>query len=102
VAPVITTFKTSNGALQIVRGTAVNVVVNASDDIGVSRIDLVGAGAFSVIDGKQILPPLASGSATFTIQVPADAAPGSVLTLTATATDLSQNASLPASPRRRR
>jgi hypothetical protein len=97
VAPIVASLRTASGALQIVPGTAVEVVVTATDDIGVSRVDLIGQGAFTVQDGKQILPPLSAGTATFTIQVPPHATPGSVLTLTATAGDVAQNASSPAS-----
>ncbi len=97
VPPTLTSIRTSTGKLQITAGSTVTVVADAEDDIGVSRIDLVGGGAFSVVDGKQILPPLAAGSASFTIQVPANAQAGSVLTLAATATDLSGNTSATAS-----
>jgi 5-hydroxyisourate hydrolase-like protein (transthyretin family) len=95
-APAITSLRTSTGALTAVAGTTVAVLVDATDDIGVSRVDLVGAGAFAFADGKQIQPPLASGSASFTIPIPATITPGSVLTLTATATDLAGNVGLPA------
>ena len=50
------------------------------------------------MDGAQaIAPPLGTATATFTIQVPADAVPGTVLALQATAVDLAGNASAPAS-----
>ncbi|MCU1383321.1 MAG: LamG domain protein jellyroll fold domain protein [Acidobacteria bacterium] len=95
--PSVTSIRTSTGKLQITAGSTVTVLADASDDIGVSRIDLVGAGAFAVVDGRQILPPLVTGSASFTIHVPPGALPGSVLLLTATATDLAGNASATAS-----
>ena len=97
VPPTMTSIRTSTGKLQITAGSTVTVLADASDDTGVSRIDLVGAGAFAVTDGKQILPPLETGSASFTIQVPPGVQPGSVLLLTATATDLSGNTSATAS-----
>ena len=97
VAPTITAMHTDSGRLQIVRGRSVTVQVEAEDDLGVSEIDLHGDGAFVVDDAKAIVPPLGTAGTSFSIQVPADAVPGSVLLLRATAVDLSGNASAPAS-----
>ena len=96
VAPTVTAIRTDTGRLQIVRGRSVTVVVDAEDDLGVSEIDLKGQGAFVVNAAKAIVPPLGSGTASFTIQVPADAVPGAVFNLQATAIDLAGNTSAPA------
>jgi hypothetical protein len=95
VAPIVTGSRTGTGRLQIVRGRSVTVVVDAEDDLGVSEIDLAGQGAFTVTQAKAIAPPLGTATASFTIQVPADATPGAVLTLQATAVDLAHNTSAP-------
>jgi hypothetical protein len=96
VAPTISSMHTDSGRLQIVPGRSVTVQVDAGDDLGVSEIDLHGDGAFAVDTANAIAPPLATASTTFTLQVPADAVPGTVLLLRATAVDLSGNASAPA------
>ena len=97
VAPTVTGLRTATGRLQIVRGRSVTIVVDAEDDLGVSEIDLHGDGAFAVSEAKAIAPPLGAASASFTIQVPPGAVPGTVLNLQATAVDLSGNASAPVS-----
>ena len=96
VAPTISSMHTDSGRLQIVPGRSVTIQVDADDDLGVSEIDLHGDGAFVVDTAKAIAPPLATASTTFSVQVPADAVPGTVLLLRATAVDLSGNASAPA------
>ena len=96
VAPTITSMHTDSGRLQIVAGRSVTVQVDAEDDLGVSEIDLHGDGAFVVDTAQAIAPPLATASTTFSIQAPADAVPGTVLLLHATAVDLAGNASQPA------
>ena len=74
-------IRTDSGRLQIVRRLDRHRAGRRRGRPRRVRIDLVGEGAFVVADGKQIPPPLATASATFTIQVPADAVPGSVLLL---------------------
>jgi len=95
VAPTVTSLHTDTGKLEIGRGRAVTIVVNAEDDLGVSEIDLQGSGAFTLSTARAITPPIGTASTSFAVQVPADAAPGSVLTVQATAVDLAGNSSVP-------
>jgi hypothetical protein len=89
-------LRTSSGSLEIAPGSPVTIIADVEDEIGVTRVDLAGDGAFTVADARQISPPLGSAQATFTINVPAGLAEGSVLNLRATATDISNNVSTPA------
>ncbi len=89
-------LRTSTGSLDLTPGSQVTVIADVEDEIGVTRVDLSGEGAFTLTDAKQITPPLGSAQASFTVNVPAALAEGSVLNLRATATDISNNVSPPA------
>ncbi len=95
--PPTVTLRSANGRNDMVPGRTVDVIADASDEIGVARIELTGQGAFSLATAKQVSPPLPTGSATFTIDVPSSVAPGAVLTLQAKAVDISGNVSVPVS-----
>ncbi len=90
------TLRTSTGSLDIVPGGVVTVVGQADDETAVDRVVLSGQGAFSVSSSRQVSPPSNSTQVTFPITVPANAAVGSVLNLSATATDVFGNVSAPA------
>lgn len=90
-------LRSANGRNDMVPGRTVDVVADATDEIGVSRIELTGQGAFTLATARQVSPPLPNGSATFTIDVPASVPPGAVLTLQAKAVDISGNVSVPVS-----
>ena len=64
---------------------ALNVTVQAQDDLGVKTITLNTSGALNFSQTHTVSGPAPSTS--FTLTVPAQAAPGSVLTLKAVATD---------------
>ena len=83
--------------LEMVPGRPVDVIVDASDEFAISRLELTGTGAFTLSTARQVSPPLASASATFAIDVPATLADGAELTLQARAVDLSGNVSTPVS-----
>ena len=89
-------LRTSTGSLTIAPGGTVDVIVDTSDGIGVSRVELVGSGAFSFSDAQTGGPPTGEAHITFTIAVPATLQPGDVLNLQARAIDLANNVSAPA------
>ena len=93
LTPPTVQLRTSNGRLEMVPGREVIVIAEVEDEVGVTRVDLSGSGAFSLSDTRQITPPLGSAVATFTINVPAGIADGAVLNLQATATDIAGNVS---------
>jgi len=90
-------LRSANGRNDMVAGRTVDVIADASDELGVARIELTGQGAFTLATARQVSPPLPSGSATFTIEVPASVPAGAVLTLQARAVDISGNVSVPVS-----
>ena len=87
---------TPTGSLEIVPGSSVSVIAQADDETGVAAVALGGQGAFSVSQAKQVSPVSTSAQLTFQIPVPANAAEGSVLNLSATASDVFGNVSAPA------
>src|SRR6185436_6778408 len=87
---------TETGSAEIVRGRPVTVLVDAEDEIALSRVELTGQGAFSLSTAKPVSPPIGSAHVTFTINVPEALTPGALLTLRATAVDISGNVSSPA------
>ena len=89
-------LRTATGALEIVPGASVNVIAQADDETGVATVALGGQGAFTVSQAKQVSPVSTSAQLTFQIAVPAAAVEGSVLNLSATATDVFGNVSAPA------
>jgi hypothetical protein len=90
------TLRTLTGSTEMVPGQQLTVVVDASDEIGVQRIDLTASGALTYANAKGITPPLGSAQAQFPITIPSNLADGATLTLQATAVDLSGNVSAPA------
>ncbi len=91
------TLRTLTGSTEMAPGQQLTVVVEASDEIGVQRIDLTASGALTYANAKGISPPLGSAQAQFLITIPANLADGATLNLQATAVDLSGNVSAPAS-----
>ncbi|HEY6871526.1 MAG TPA: carboxypeptidase regulatory-like domain-containing protein [Geobacteraceae bacterium] len=90
------TLRTLNGTSEMVPGEQVTLVADATDEIGVQRIDVSGSGAFTYSNSKAISPPLGSAQAQFTLVIPPNLADGATLTLSATAVDISGNVSTPA------
>jgi hypothetical protein len=90
VAPTVT-LRTLTGRLDIVPGQTVTVIADAEDELAVASVRLTGEGAFTVSEAKQISPPSGSAAVPFTVMAPANATSGSILTLTARATDTSNN-----------
>ena len=90
------TIRTLSGSTDMVPGQLVTVVVEASDEVGIQRVDLSGTGAFSYANSKGISPPLGSVQAQFTLQIPGTLPDDATLTLQGTATDLTGNVSQPA------
>ena len=83
----------ASGSLEIAPGQSVDIVADASDDIGVASVQLTGTGAFIVNQTKQVTPPLGSAHVVFSILVPNTVVPGTTLTLIGKATDSSANVS---------
>ncbi|MCU0256338.1 MAG: Ig-like domain-containing protein, partial [Vicinamibacterales bacterium] len=94
-APPRLTLTTGNGRLEAVPGTALTIVADAEDEVGVARIAVRGDGAFSFLNGRSFSPALGLASARFTVDVPAGVVPGSTLVVTASAVDLGGNTSDP-------
>jgi len=94
--PPTVTLSTETGGLEVLPGQGIRVIARATDEIGVSQIELTGTGAWSVSDAKAVSPPLGEASVTFDIAVPQTAQPGDTLTLEAVALDTSGNRSDPA------
>jgi len=95
VAPTIQ-IAPQSGSFAAVPGRTVSVVATATDQVGLTRIDLTTSGAVSFSDSRQVTPPTGSAEIVFEIPVPASAVPGTVITVQATALDLSGNRSVPA------
>jgi hypothetical protein len=89
------TLRAVSGRSDAVIGSTVGIVVEAEDEIGVSRIDVRGSGAFAVADGRSIPTPSGSVAQHFTVTVPADATPDAILTIEAIARDVFGNVSAP-------
>ncbi|MEO8677871.1 MAG: carboxypeptidase regulatory-like domain-containing protein, partial [Vicinamibacterales bacterium] len=89
-------LRTSNGSPVIAPGSLVNIVAQANDETGVASIALVGQGAFSVAQARQVTPISNSPELVFQIQVPAGAIEGAVLNVSAAATDIFGNVGAPA------
>lgn len=96
LTPPRTSVRTLSGSTEMVPGQQMTIVVEATDEIGVQRVDLTGTGAFNYTNSKGISPPLGSAHSQFTLQIPANLVDGAVLTLEGTATDISGNVSQPA------
>jgi 5-hydroxyisourate hydrolase-like protein (transthyretin family) len=96
VVPTIT-LRTSTGRNEMSPGSPLVLIAEANDEVGVSRIELTGSGAFPVAEGRTIDPPAATAQATFTILVPETVPMGAALQLQARAIDRAQNVSAPVS-----
>ncbi len=90
-------LRTSDGGTAAVPGRTVDVTATAGDEIAVNRIELAGQGSFTYNDARQVSPPSGTAVVTFSVPVPANAAPGSLLTLHGRAFDISGNVSVIAS-----
>ncbi len=93
VVPPTVTLRTQGGSLEAPAGQDVVVLAEAADEVGVTRVDLAGAGALVFSDSRAVSPPQASATVSFTVRVPESAAAGSQLSLTARAHDEAGNAS---------
>ncbi|MEO8681584.1 MAG: Ig-like domain-containing protein, partial [Vicinamibacterales bacterium] len=95
VAPTIQ-LRTASGRLEMVPGAVLNLIADASDGISVSRVELVGSGAFTMADARPVTPPAGDAQVPFSILVPDTLTAGAVLNLQARAYDLAGNVSSPA------
>lgn len=95
IPPNVVTLETETGSLEVTPGQQVGIIVGATDEIGVSRIELTGSGAFTYSDAQQVSPPLGSAQTTFTINIPDTLNDGDTLALEAIAADISENISAP-------
>ncbi|RLC30425.1 MAG: hypothetical protein DRH37_05400, partial [Deltaproteobacteria bacterium] len=93
--PVIVTFTTGTGSLFMVPGGTVTLHIAAEDEVGVSRIDISGTGAFTYSDSEPVSPPVREAGADFTLNIPASLATGDTIDLEATAADMAGNVSTP-------
>lgn len=97
LAPIITELVASDGATLVAPGQAVQVRASASDNVRLAAIEWRADGAGLAI-GPVLTPvpgAVASGSIDIDLTLPAAAADGSLLTLTAVALDAAGNRSLP-------
>lgn len=92
MVPPVVSVRSASGSTQVLSGKSVVVVVDATDEIGVSRVEITGSGALSFVDAAQVTPPSGSASVHFTINIPADVPAGSTLSVVARAIDISGNA----------
>jgi protocatechuate 3,4-dioxygenase beta subunit len=95
--PPVITLTPESGVATAVPGRPVRVIASATDETGVTRLNLSTTGAVAFTDAKQVTPPLNSAVVTFEIPVPANAQVGSTIAVKATATDISNRTSSPAS-----
>lgn len=89
-------IRTANNSTEMYPGQPLTIVVTAQDDSIVSSVALSGSGAFSFSDGA-VFPPSGSVEKSFTVDVPAGIGNGAQLTVSAMATDASNNTSTPVS-----
>ena len=90
-SPATTILAPAAGA-QVAPGQAVTFTVRVTDDTAVQRIVFAASGVVTASETRQIVPPVASLEASFTVSIPATAAAGT-LTLTAEAFDVGGNSS---------
>jgi 5-hydroxyisourate hydrolase-like protein (transthyretin family) len=95
IPPNVITLETETGSLEVTPGQQVGIIVGATDEIGVARIELTGSGAFTYSDAHQVSPPLGSAQTTFTIDIPDTVNDGDTLVLEAIAADVSGYVSIP-------
>ena len=79
------------GVPQILPGGSTAISVTASDNDGLAAVGLQTAGAVATSQSQALVPPRSSASVAFTVTVPLTVTPGTVLTLTATAADVTGN-----------
>ena len=87
-----TTILAPAAGAQVAPGQAVTFTVRVTDDTAVQRIAFTASGVVTASETRQVVPPVASLEASFTVSVPATAAAGT-LTLTAEAFDIGGNSS---------
>jgi hypothetical protein len=75
-------------------GAVVSVVVNASDNHGLTSVSLNASGAATLAETHFISPTQTAVSATFSLTIPANAAANQIVTVIAQAQDASGNLSL--------
>ncbi|MEQ1871798.1 MAG: carboxypeptidase-like regulatory domain-containing protein, partial [Vicinamibacterales bacterium] len=95
--PPTVTLHTSNFLTTMAPGSVVQMVVDGSDDLALSSIQLTGTGAFSFTETQSLSTPSANASRTFVVNVPITVTEGATETFTARATDASGNLSAPVS-----
>jgi hypothetical protein len=91
VKPVVTIQSPLANAV-IVAGQPLSVVVDASDDVGVTSVTLVCAPILTGCDSRTVLPAQRSTRQTFTVDVPASFGSANGLALLAVASDAAGNA----------
>ncbi len=90
VPPAVAITGTTSGA-RVIPGTRVQVIVAASDAGGVKALTLRATGAATADEARAIDPALVDVATAFAVDVPASATAGQVITLSASATDVSNN-----------
>jgi hypothetical protein len=85
------------GGATVATGAPITVTVRAADDFGVAQVVFQATGAVTASLTAALSPAATSRDVPFTIFVPAGAAPGSTVTLRATAVDTRGQTSLVAS-----
>ncbi len=95
VAPTIVRIENESGSAEVAPAEQVSILVEASDQGMLSRIELRATGAFVFSDARQVSPPSAGAVATFTLPLPESLEDGDTIQLEATAVDSAGNTSLP-------
>ena len=89
--------RTETGALDVVPGRTVNLVIEATDDVGLAALRLTATGPNGfAFDESRTVPPVSPVSASFALAVPSGLAGGDQIVIAARATDASGNQSVPA------
>ena len=91
VRPAVTVLSPINNAV-ILPGQPLTVVVDATDDVGVSSVALVCAPAFAGCESRTVQPAATTTRQTFVVDIPATFQSTTGITLLVTATDQAGNA----------
>lgn len=97
VAPTVVRLETQSGDLDVAPGEQAVVMVEATDQGMISRIELKTSGAFVFSDAQQVSPPSGSAEKSFTIPIPDTLQDGDIILVEATAVDSVNNVSAPRS-----
>jgi len=95
VPPTIVSMATESGSSTMVPGETVTIIVEATDEVGLTSIEINGTGAFTYSDAEPIVPPAGEAQASFVINVPGSLFDGDTIDLEARAVDISGNISAP-------